>query len=255
MAESAIINEDFGAQIIDINMGCPVKKIVCNNSGAALMKNEDLGVRIAESVVKAVKTPVTVKMRLGWDHENINCFSLAKKLENVGVKMIAVHCRTRSQMYGGTADWSRPAKLKEIIKIPYICNGDIRSESDAVTALEQSGAAGIMVGRAAIGAPWLLGQILDFFGSGKSFTSPCGNKQLEVIMRHFQNTLDFYGEERGAKIFRKHFCRYSAGLSGAAEFRENINRTTDISFVREYARKFFADRLSEATKIRREELN
>jgi tRNA-dihydrouridine synthase B len=158
-------------------------------------------------------------------------------------------------MYGGNADWSRIATLKEIIKIPYVCNGDIKSAGDALTASEQSGAAGIMIGRAAVGAPWLLGQILDFFGNENSFVPPSGSKRLEVIMRHFQNTTDFYGTERGVKIFRKHFCRYSAGLKGAAEFRENINKTTDISFIKEYAGNFFAEHFSEATEIHRSKTN
>jgi tRNA-dihydrouridine synthase B len=135
MAESAIINENLGADVIDINMGCPARKIVSNESGSALMKNEDLAVKIVESVVKSVKIPVTLKMRLGWDNENVNFISLAKKFEDAGAQMLAIHCRTRSQMYGGQANWSLISELKNAVKIPYLCNGDIKSREDALRAL------------------------------------------------------------------------------------------------------------------------
>lgn len=239
MAESAIINEDLGADVIDINMGCPARKITSNESGAALMKNEDLAVRIAEAVVKAVKIPVTLKMRLGWDSENINCFSLAKKFEDVGIQMLAIHCRTRNQMYSGNADWNAIHKLRDIIQIPYLCNGDIKSPEDAKTALKLSRANGVMIGRGALGKPWLIHQIMAFLNENKIIPSPTIQEQFKIVMKHFQDTLDFYGEIQGIRIFRKHFCWYSAGMSGASAFRQKVNQCEDLSFLKNYVEDFY----------------
>ncbi|MDR2107624.1 MAG: tRNA dihydrouridine synthase DusB [Holosporaceae bacterium] len=238
-AESASINEELGADVIDINMGCPVRKVVSCESGAALMKNEDLAVKIAESVVKAVKIPVTLKMRLGWDGEHVNFLSLAEKFENVGVRMLTIHCRTRNQMHGGKANWSLIGTLRDRIKIPYLCNGDIGSPEDAVRALEESRAHGIMVGRAALGRPWLPGQILRFLNDGEIIPPPSLERQWQIIGEHFESVLNFYGEAGGVKIFRKHFCWYSSGLKGAARFREIINGAEDISFIKSYAEDFY----------------
>jgi tRNA-dihydrouridine synthase B len=242
MAESAIINEELGADVIDINIGCPARKVVSNDSGAALMKNEDLAVRIAESVVKSVKIPVTLKMRLGWDNENINFLSLAKKFEDIGIQMLAIHCRTRNQMYGGKASWSKICELKNAVKIPYLCNGDIKSATDAICALKESQASGIMVGRAALGKPWLLNQIMKFLDAGEIIPSPSLEKQLKIIMEHFQAVLDFYGASRGIKIFRKHFCWYSRGLEESSSFRETINQSEDLSFIKNYVKDFYEKR-------------
>ena len=239
MAESAIINEDLGADVIDINMGCPARKITSNESGAALMKNEDLAVQIAEAVVKAVKIPVTLKMRLGWDSDNINCFSLAKKFENIGIQMLAIHCRTRNQMYSGSADWHAINAMRDIIHIPYLCNGDIKSPEDAKKALKLSRANGVMIGRGALGKPWLINQVMAFLNEGKVTPPPTLEEQFKIVMEHFQNTLDFYGEEHGIRIFRKHFCWYSAGMSGASAFRQTINQTEDLSFIKSYVEDFY----------------
>ena len=239
MAESAVISEDLGANCVDINMGCPAKKIVSNNSGSALMKDENLAVSIAESVVKAVKIPVTLKMRLGWDAENINFLSIAKKFEDVGIQMLAVHCRTRNQMYSGSADWTAINHLKDVVKIPYLCNGDIKSTKDAEEALKQSGATGVMIGRAALGRPWLLKQIMDFLKNKPITPAPSIEEQFKIIMNHFDNTLDFYGENHGIKVFRKHFCWYSIGLSEASKFRETINKIEDISYIKNYVEEFY----------------
>ncbi|MDR2646042.1 MAG: tRNA dihydrouridine synthase DusB [Holosporaceae bacterium] len=242
MAESAIINEELGADVIDINIGCPARKIVSNNSGAALMKNEDLAVRIAEYVVKSVKIPVTVKMRLGWDKENINFLSLAKKFEDIGIQMLAIHCRTRSQMYSGKASWSKICELRNVVKIPYLCNGDIKSAADAICALGESRAFGVMIGRAALGKPWLLNQIMKFLDTGEIVPSPSLEKQLEIIMGHFQIVLDFYGASRGVKIFRKYFCWYSGGLEESSNFRETINQSEDLSFIKNHVKDFYEKR-------------
>lgn len=239
MAESAIINENLGADVIDINMGCPARKIVSNDSGAALLKNESLAVAIAKSVVKAVKIPVTLKMRLGWDYENINCLSLAKKFEEIGIRMLSIHCRTRNQMYTGKADWLAIAELKNIIKIPYLCNGDIKSPKDAVEALKKSNANGVMIGRGALGKPWLLGQIVDFLKGTEYQPVFSVKEQLKIIMKHFHDTIDFYGEYHGIRIFRKHFCWYSNGMKNASKFREIINHSDNLAFIQECVHAFF----------------
>lgn len=240
MAESAKINEQLGADVIDINMGCPARKIVSNDSGSALMRDENLAVGIAKTVVNAVKIPVTLKMRLGWDSEHINCFSLARKFEDVGIQMLAIHCRTRNQMYSGVADWAAIAKMRETVKIPYLCNGDIKSPADAEKALELSRANGVMIGRGALGRPWLLKQVMEQLQEGAVHTrTPSLQQQYKIIMQHFQATLDFYGEYHGLRVFRKHFCWYSSGLSGASDFRETINRVENVALAKECVHKFY----------------
>jgi len=243
MALSSKISEDSGADIVDINMGCPVKKIVNNNSGSALLKDEKLAVTIAETVVKSVKIPVTVKMRLGWDESSKNFRNLAKQFEDVGIQMLAIHCRTRSQMYSGVANWKEISDLKEIINIPYLVNGDIKSYDDARQALLLSRADGIMIGRAALGKPWCLNQILQKLNNKPAIPTPSVEDQYEIVMKHFQKTLDFYGEEHGIRIFRKHFCWYSSGMSCAANFREKINQSTDVRAIKELVRNFYADHI------------
>lgn len=247
MAESAKINEGFGVDAIDINMGCPARKIVSNDSGSALMRDENLALKIVESVVDSVNIPVTLKMRLGWDNDHINFLSLAKKFENAGVQMLTIHCRTRNQMYSGTADWSAIKCLSEAVKIPYLCNGDIHNSADARVAMEQSGATGVMIGRAALGKPWLLRQIMDDLqdiseGSRNSKVScepQSAQDRLAIIMRHFRATLDFYGEYHGLRVFRKHFCWYSAGMSGASGFREAINKIEEVDKAIECVQEFY----------------
>ena len=241
MAESAKINEENGADIVDINMGCPVKKVVNNNSGSALLKDEKLAAKIAEAVVKSVKIPVTLKMRLGWDAESKNFRSLAKQFEEVGIRMLAIHCRTRSQMYGGTADWSEISDLKDIIDIPYLVNGDIKNCDDVRQALNQSNARGIMIGRAALGRPWLLNQILQKINHGKDIPAPSPEEQYQSVMQHFHDTLNFYGAEHGLRIFRKHFCWYSSGMSGASSFREKINHLDSVKSIEDAVGIFYED--------------
>jgi tRNA-dihydrouridine synthase B len=203
------------------------------------MKNEDLAVEIAESVVKAVKIPITLKMRLGWDAQSVNCLSLAKKFESVGILALAIHCRTRAQMYSGEANWSAIGELGDIVKIPYLCNGDIKSGEGAARALKESRANGVMIGRAALGRPWLLNQIMKFLENGEIVPDPPLEKQFQIIMEHFDAVLDFYGKDRGVRMFRKHLCWYSSGLSGSSSFRETINRAEEVSFLKNYAKDFY----------------
>ncbi len=238
MAEAAKLNEDLGANIIDINFGCPVKKVVNGFAGSALMKDEELATRIMEAVVKAVKIPVTMKMRLGWNYENLNAPSLAKKAEDVGIKMLTVHGRTRCQMYNGNANWELIAKTKEAVKIPLIANGDIRNSEDAKKALELSKADGIMIGRACYGKPWLIAQINAEL-KGQKITIPNIEEQKNIVLNHFAEMLDHYGEQIAIPLARKHIGWYSSGLKGSADFRAKINITQGADNVRDVIEKFY----------------
>ena len=223
MAEAARLNEEMGADIIDINFGCPVKKVVNGFAGSALMKDEDLATRIMDAVVKAVKIPVTMKMRLGWNSENLNAPSLAKKAEDVGIKMLVVHGRTRCQMYNGSANWQEISKVKNAVKIPVIANGDIKNAQNAKTALELSGADGVMVGRACYGKPWLIAQIADELAGREILSTPNLVQQKQIVLAHFKDMISHYGLQVGISLAKKHIGWYSSGLNGSAEFRATIN--------------------------------
>lgn len=223
MAEAARLNEEMGADIIDINFGCPVKKVVNGFAGSALMKDEVLATRIMETVVKAVKIPVTMKMRLGWNSENLNAPSLAKKAEDVGIKMLVVHGRTRCQMYNGSANWQEISKVKNAVKIPVIANGDIKNALNAKTALELSGADGVMIGRACYGKPWLIAQIADELAGREILSTPNIAQQKQIVLDHFKDMISHYGLQVGISLAKKHIGWYSSGLNGSAEFRATIN--------------------------------
>lgn len=243
MAEAAKLNEDLGADIIDINFGCPVKKVVNGFAGSALMKDEDLAARIMEAVVKAVKIPVTMKMRLGWNSENLNAPSMAKRAENVGIKMLTVHGRTRCQMYNGNANWELISKTKQAVKIPVIANGDIKTSSDAKKAMELSGADGVMIGRAVYGKPWLIAQVsAELRGEDKNFT-PTLIDQKNIIISHLDEMIDHYGEQTAIPLARKHIGWYSGGLKGSAEFRAKINITSGAQNVRDEIERFYGNLL------------
>lgn len=240
MAEAAKLNEQRGAAIIDINMGCPVKKIVNGHAGSALMREVPLATRLMEATVKAVDLPVTLKMRMGWDHESLNAPELARIAENAGIRMITVHGRTRCQMYKGTADWHFVRRVKEATSLPVVVNGDICSVEDAKTALDQSGADAVMVGRGCYGKPWLLRQIMAALSGERDVPTPSLSEQYALIAEHYDMVLDVYGIENGVNIFRKHVGWYTKGLHGSAEFRNRVNQEADPKVVKAMLANFYA---------------
>ena len=231
LAESAKQALEFGADIIDINMGCPAKKVCNKAAGSALMKNEKLVEDIIKSVVNAVNIPVTLKMRTGWNEENKNAPTIAKIAEDNGIKMLAIHGRTRAQKYNGDAEYDTVKKIKGIVSIPVVANGDITSAEKAKKVLDYTGADAVMLGRATQGNPWLVGQINNYLTTGKISKAPLLDKKISLILKHILQIHDFYGHKMGTQLSRKHIFWYSMHLDqekGSA-FWPNINRVSDHS--------------------------
>jgi tRNA-dihydrouridine synthase B len=245
VAEAAKLNEDMGAKIIDLNFGCPAKKVTGGFAGSALMKDLSLAAKILESTVKAVSVPVTLKTRLGWDKDSKNVVELAKIAQDVGIKMLTVHGRTRSQFFSETADWEYIKNVRDAIKIPLIVNGDIKSLDCAKKALELSGADGVMIGRACYGKPWLLGQIAAGL-QGKDVKEISLHEQYQVILRHYREIIELYKETNGVPIARKHICWYSKNLPSSNDFRNTVNRLHSAKEVEDKIHEYFDSVISES---------
>lgn len=240
MAEAAKLVADRGAAIVDINFGCPVKKVaVGQQAGSALMRDEVAAARILEATVKAVDRPVTLKMRMGWDHNSLNAPRLARIAEESGIRMVTIHGRTRQQFYTGTADWDFVRSVKDAVAIPVIVNGDILSAEQAADALRRSGADGVMIGRGAYGRPWILAQVAQYLTTGTLPDEPALAVQKAVLLRHYAMMLDHHGMNPGVRLARKHIAWYSKGLPGSAEFRAAVNRLDDPDAVRALIDAFF----------------
>ena len=251
MAEAARHNVDNGAQIIDINMGCPAKKICNVMAGSALMQDETLVGRILDAVVAAVPdTPVTLKFRTGWNLANRNAPNIARIAESAGIRAVAIHGRTRCQQYTGEAEYDTISMVKTLIKIPVIANGDITTPEKAKYVLETTGADGIMIGRAAQGRPWLFREIEHFLKTGEHLPPAQVTEIHAILQAHLEDLYDFYGLETGFRVARKHIAWYTRGLIGSASFRHHMNQLPNIEQQMQAVNDFFCHQADQGEHLK-----
>ncbi len=241
MAEAAKHNVDNGAQIIDINMGCPAKKICNVMAGSALLKDEPLVSQILKAVVGAVDVPVTLKIRTGWDKDNRNAISVAKMAEDIGIQALAMHGRTRACLYKGDAEYDTIAEVKQAINIPLIANGDISTPEKAKYVLDYTDADAVMIGRAAQGRPWIFREIDHYLKTGTHMLPPTVDEIHTVMLEHLHDLYAFYGELTGMRVARKHISWYTKGLSGSAAFRHHMNSLESTELQLQAISDFFAE--------------
>ncbi len=241
MAEAAKHNVDNGAQIIDINMGCPAKKICNVMAGSALLKDEPLVAKILKAVVNAVDVPVTLKIRTGWDKDNRNAIQIAKMAEDIGIQALAMHGRTRACLYKGDAEYDTIAAVKQAIRIPLIANGDITTPEKAKFVLDYTGADAVMIGRAAQGRPWIFREIEHYLTTGSHMLPPTVDEIHTVMLEHLHDLYEFYGELTGMRVARKHISWYTKGLSGSASFRHHMNTLQTTELQLQAISDFFAE--------------
>lgn len=249
LAEAARRNVELGAQIIDINMGCPAKKVCNKAAGSALMKDEQLVAAILDAVVAAVDVPVTLKIRTGWDHANKNGIAVAKIAEQAGIAALAVHGRTRADLYTGEAEYDTIAAIKQAVSIPVFANGDIDSPHKARAVLDATGADALLIGRAAQGRPWIFREIAHFLATGKELPAPTLYEVEHILLEHLVALHAFYGEHMGVRIARKHVGWYLATLPGAREFRTGFNRLDSTDAQCTAVRQFFAEQNNKGEEV------
>ncbi|MFZ5633940.1 MAG: tRNA dihydrouridine synthase DusB [Bacillota bacterium] len=237
MEKAAAMAAAGGPALIDLNMGCPTPKIVRNGEGAALMKNPQLAYEVARAVVSAVKIPVTVKMRKGWDEDQVNAVELAVLMEKAGVSAVTVHGRTRSQFYGGRADWNIIRQVKKAVGVPVIGNGDIGTPEDARRMMDETGCDGVMIGRAAMGNPWIFTQIIHYLKTGEKLPPPTPEQRISTALRHLDLLVRLKGEYTGVREMRKHAAWYLKGMPGAARLRQELNNAQSREEMTEYIQR------------------
>mgnify|MGYP002716501766 CR=1 FL=1 len=254
MADAARLAVDRGAAVVDINFGCPVKKVaVGQQAGSALMRDETRAAAILEATARAVPVPVTLKMRMGWDHRSLNAPRLARIAEESGIRLVTIHGRTRQQLYTGTADWDFVRNVKEAVGIPVLVNGDIVSPEGAAEALRRSGADGVMLGRGCYGRPWFARQVAEYLasGGGGQPAEPTLAEQLAVLLEHLRDMLSHHGTATGLRLARKHVAWYSKGLPGSAEFRAKVNALDDAPAVEALIEAFYRPLLDQGLEAAR----
>jgi tRNA-dihydrouridine synthase B len=250
MAEAARYNVAQGAQIIDINMGCPAKKVCNTMAGSALLKDETLVGRILEAVVKAVDVPVTLKFRTGWDEANRNALKVTRIAEECGVQLLSLHGRTRACGFSGRAEYDTIREVKRSTRLPVVANGDIATPEEAKQVLEHTGADGIMIGRAAQGRPWIFREIEHYLSTGERLPPPLVSEIHAVLVAHLEELYAFYGRETGVKVARKHISWYTKGLAGSASFRHHMNQLETCEEQREEVNLFFGQLGNERERLR-----